>query len=381
MAQRLKTDWILFGTIVALICFGLVMVYSASSVMAAVKMNVTSVHFFVRQLGWALFSFFVLMFVKRQDYRLLKSPVWAFTSLGVVLVLQVIVFFVDTRTHRWFRISGLGSLQPSEFAKPALILFLAYFVCLRQRVINQRHTIGPVALALAVVAVTVGMGDLGTAVVLVVPAAVVFYVAGLERRYVVGALCVGALFCGAFVVSKPYRVARVVSYVDPDYRLLDTIDPNGHVKRYISESVTTRDAGYQVRQSKIAVGTGGALGVGLMRGRQKILYLPEAHTDFIYAVVGEELGLFGCAAVLAGFLIILWRGFSLYWSAPDDFGRYLALGVSSSIVIQALINISVVLGMGPTKGIPLPMISAGGSSLLSTLICLGLLLSVSGRAE
>ena len=381
MAQRLKTEWVLFGTIVALICFGLVMVYSASSVMAAVKMNVTSVHFFVRQLGWALFSFFVLMFVKRQDYRLLKSPVWAFTSLGVVLVLQVIVFFVDTRTHRWFRISGLGSLQPSEFAKPALIIFLAYFVCLRQRVINQRHTIGPVALALAVVAVTVGMGDLGTAVVLVVPAAVVFYVAGLERRYVVGALCVGALFCIAFVVSKPYRVARVVSYVDPDYRLLDTIDPNGHVKRYISESVTTRDAGYQVRQSKIAVGTGGHLGVGLMRGRQKILYLPEAHTDFIYAVVGEELGLFGCAAVLAGFLIILWRGFSLYWSAPDDFGRYLALGVSSSIVIQALINISVVLGMGPTKGIPLPMISAGGSSLLSTLICLGLLLSVSGRAE
>jgi cell division protein FtsW len=117
-----------------------------------------------------------------------------------------------------------------------------------------------------------------------------------------------------------------------------------------------------------------------MLGKQKILYLPEAHTDFIYAVVGEELGLFGCAAVLLGFVIILWRGFQLSWVAQDDFGRYLALGVSSSIVIQALINMSVVLGMGPTKGIPLPMISAGGSSLMSTLICLGMLLSVSEHA-
>lgn len=381
MAQRLRTDWVLFGVIVALVCFGLVMVYSASSVMAEVKMNVSSTHFFVRQLFWAVVSFFLLMYFKRTDYRRFKSPAWAFVSLGVVLVLQVVVFFVDSRTHRWFRIAGLGSLQPSEFAKPALIVFLAYFVCLRHRVINQRHTIAPVALALALVAVTVGMGDLGTALVLIVPAAVVFYVAGLERRYVFGALCAGLLFCIAFVASKPYRVARIVGYLDPDYRILDTIDTNGRIRKYVSESITTRDAGYQARQSKIAVGSGGVLGVGLMSGRQKILYLPEAHTDFIYAVVGEELGFFGCSAVLAGFLVILWRGFRLYWIAPDDFGRYLALAVTSSIVVQALINISVVLDMGPTKGIPLPMISSGGSSLLSTLICLGILLSVSARSE
>jgi cell division protein FtsW len=145
--------------------------------------------------------------------------------------------------------------------------------------------------------------------------------------------------------------------------------------------VTTRDAGYQAHQSRIAVGSGGAVGLGLRQGRQKLFYLPEAHTDFIYAVVGEELGLFGCTAVLAGFLIILWRGLQVCWVAHDDFGRYLALGLTSSIVIQALINISVVLDMGPTKGIPLPMISAGGSSLLSTLICLGMLLSVSEHAE
>jgi cell division protein FtsW len=119
------------------------------------------------------------------------------------------------------------------------------------------------------------------------------------------------------------------------------------------------------------------VGLGLMQGKQKILYLPEAHTDFIYAVVGEELGLFGCTALLAGFLVILWRGLELSWVTDDAFGRYLALGVTSSVVLQALINMSVVLGMGPTKGLPLPMISAGGSSLLSTMICLGMLLSVS----
>src|SRR5208283_5424615 len=381
MARFIKTDWVLFGTIVALVCFGLVMVYSSSSVMAEVKLKVTSMHFFVRQLGWAIVSFFLLMYFKRKDYRLMKNPVWAFTGLGVVLILQVAVFFADTRTHRWFRIAGIGSLQPSEFAKPALIVFLAYFVCLRLRAINERHTIGPVALALAVVGVTVGMGDLGTAIVLVVPAAIVFYVAGLERRYVVAAALIGVLACTAFVISKPYRLARVIGKLDPDYTMLDRFDPKGRIKQYMNESITTRDTGYQARQSRIAVGSGGPLGVGLMNGRQKILFLPEAHTDFIYAVVGEELGLWGCTAVLAGFLVILWRGFRLFWIAPDDFGRYLALGVTSSIVVQALINMSVVLDMGHTKGIPLPMISSGGSSLLSTLMCLGMLMSVSGRSE
>ena len=379
MAQQLKTDWVLFLTIVVMVCFGLVMVYSASSVTAELKYS-NSVHFFVRQFGWAVASFFVLMYFKRKDYRLLQSPVWAFAPLGVVLVLQLGVFLIDSRTHRWLRIGSIGSLQPSEFAKPALVIFLAYFITLRQRVVNNRHTLLPAALALAVVAATVGIGDLGTAIVLVVPAAVVFYVAGLERRYVTLALVVGLLAIAVFIASKPYRVARIIGYLDPEYKYLDMIDPDGRIKKYVSESVTTRDASYQARQSKIAVGSGGALGLGLMQGKQKILYLPEAHTDFIYAVVGEELGFFGCSAVLAGFLVILWRGLQLCWVTSDDFGRYLALGITSSIVVQALINMSVVLDMGPTKGIPLPMISAGGSSLLSTLICLGMLLSVSEHA-
>jgi cell division protein FtsW len=378
MAQQMKSDWLLFGTVVAMAGAGLVMVYSASSVVAQLNPRINSSYYYAaHQLVWAAVSFVALMFFKRRDYRMLQSPGWAFGSLGMVLFLQILVFFLDSKTHRWFRLQGVGTLQPSEFAKPALIIFFAYFVTQKRDAINTRRTIVAASLALAVLAATVGLGDLGTAVVLIVPAAVVFYVAGLERKFVLAAVAVGALVAVGFVASKPYRMARIVGFFDPDYKLIDMVDPDGKVKKYVSQSVTTRDAGYQVRQSKIAIGSGGFLGLGLMQGKQKILYLPEAHTDFIYAVVGEELGLWGCAAILGGFLVILWRGMQLYWVANDDFGRYLALGVTSSIVIQALINMSVVLGMGPTKGIPLPMISAGGSSLMSTLICLGMLLSVS----
>jgi cell division protein FtsW len=378
VAQQLKSDWLLFGTVVAMVGAGLVMIYSASSVTAQLNPHINSSFYYAyHQLIWAAISLVALMFFKRRDYRMLQSPGWAFGALGMVLFLQLLVFFLDSKTHRWFRLEGIGTLQPSEFAKPALIIFFAYFVTQKREAINSRRTIVAAALALAVLAATVGLGDLGTAVVLIVPAAVVFYVAGLERKFVLAALAIGAVIAVGFVASKPYRMARIVGFFDPDYKYIDMVDPDGKIKKYISQSVTTRDAGYQVKQSKIAIGSGGPLGLGLMQGRQKILYLPEAHTDFIYAVVGEELGLWGCGAILAGFLVILWRGFQLYWVANDDFGRYLALGVTSSIVIQALMNMSVVLGMGPTKGIPLPMISAGGSSLMSTLICLGMLLSVS----
>jgi cell division protein FtsW len=179
---------------------------------------------------------------------------------------------------------------------------------------------------------------------------------------------------------KPYRLARVLRHVDPELKLVDRVNPSGEIRSYLRRSQGATDPTYQPKQSRIAVGSGGVLGVGLMQGKQKLLYLPEAHTDYIYAVVGEELGLWGATGILVGFFVILWRGLRLFYVAPDDFGRYLALGVTVSVVLQAIFNISVVLDMGPTKGIPLPMISYGGSSLLSTLISLGLLLSVSEHA-
>jgi cell division protein FtsW len=377
MAQRLKTDWILFFTIVVMVCFGIVIVYSASSVMAELKYK-SSYFFISKQVIFGVLSFLVLMMFKRIDYRKFKDPVWAFAPLGLVVSLLVVVYFADPRRHRWLMLGPIG-LQPSEFAKPALIIFLAYFVTLRLRAINDRHTLIPAAIALVIVAIAVAASDLGTAVVLVITAITVFYIAGLERKYLVMVM-IGCLFCGAVAtVVKPYRLARIIGYIDPDYTVIDKLNPGGQLKTYVHSSLATRDTAYQARQSKIAVGAGGTLGLGLMQGKQKLLYLPEAHTDFIYAVVGEELGLWGCVAILAGFFVILWRGLRLFWVA-DDFGRYLAVGIVASLMIQALINMSVVLDLGPTKGIPLPMISYGGSSLLSTLTSLGILLSVSEHA-
>ena len=318
------------------------------------------------------------MYFKRRDYRRLNTPAWAFSGLGIVLGLLVVVWFVDSRAHRWFQIKGLGSLQPSEFAKPALILFLAYFVSRRSQAINDRRTLRQALLAVAMLAVLVVVADLGTALVPVITAVVVFWVAGLERRYMLARLRGrrGAGRPGRDLRSRCASAASI-SYFDPDYSKIETIDPHGWIESYVHHSIAVRDASYQPRQSKIAVGTGGVLGVGLMQGKQKLMFLPDAHTDFIYATVGEELGLWGATAVLAGFLVILWRGARLFVLARDDFGKYLALGVTVSIVVQALINMSVVLDMAPTKGFPLPMISFGGSSLLSTLLCLGMLLSVS----
>jgi cell division protein FtsW len=377
MAQQLKTDRILFYTIIVMVFFGLVIVYSASSVMAELKFQSTY-YFIVRQLGWAAISIFVLMYFKRIDYKRLDRPIWGFAPLGVVLSLLVLVWLIGKK-HRWLML-GSASLQPSELAKPALIIFLAYFIALRLRAINDRHTILPVLLALGMVALMVVGPDFGTAVVLVATAAALFYVAGLEKKYLITAGAAGLILAIGFVASKPYRVARVAGYIDPEFKLIDTLNPGGQIKGYMKQSLAAGDPTYQPKQSRIAVGSGGALGIGLMQSKQKMLYLPEAHTDYIYAVIGEELGFWGALGVLVGFFIILWRGMRLYFVAPDNFGKYLALGVTICLFLQALMNISVVLDLGPSKGIPLPMISYGGSSLLSTLTSLGLLLSVSEHA-
>ncbi len=375
--KTIKTDWILFLTILAMVGFGMVMLYSASSAVAELRYHVPPYHFVVRQLLWAAGSFLVLMYFKSRDYRTFNTPAWAFSGLGIVLGLLVIVWFADPRAHRWFQVKGLGSIQPSEFAKPALILFLAYFIARRARSINQRHTLLQVFVAVAMLAVLVVVADLGTALVPVITAVVMLWVAGLERRYMLWVGAAAVLLVMVAVGSRGYRVGRVISYFDPDYSKIETIDTHHWVRNYVQRSTSVRDAGYQPRQSKIAVGAGGVLGVGLMQGKQKLMFLPDAHTDFIYATVAEELGLWGATAVLAGFLVILWRGSRLFVRASDEFGKYLALGVTVSIVVQAMINMSVVLDMAPTKGFPLPMISFGGSSLLSTLLCLGMLLSVS----
>ncbi len=380
MSQRLKTDWILFSTVLAMATLGMVILYSASSIMAQLGFG-SSWHFVERQAGWAIAAVVVMMTLKKTNYRKFNNPAVAFSAIGLALMLLVAVYFIDAQHHRWLRVSGALGVQPSELAKPALVIFLAFFVTWRARAINNaRHTLIPAALAVGLVIFAVVVPDLGTAVVLGAAAMVVFFVAGLQLRYCFIVAGVALLGLIVSIFAEPYRLGRVVKFFDPEFKIVSRFDPNGVLKARMQRTLRTSDTNYQLQQSKIAVGAGGPLGLGLMNGKQKLLYLPEAHTDFIYAVVGEELGLVGSVALLVGFAIIFWRGLRATFRMTDDFGRYLALGVTVVVVVQGFINMSVVLGMMPTKGIPLPLISYGGSSLLSSLALLGILMNVSEHA-
>ena len=379
MAQRVKTDWILFVTVLTMVSFGVLIVYSASSVMAELRYG-SSWHFAARQALWAIGGVIAMMAMKKTHYRRLQKPAAAFGAIGVALLLLGAVYLLDSQHHRWLRVGPIG-LQPSELAKPALVVFLAFFVTWRARAINNpRYTLVPAALAVGLVILAVIVPDLGSAVVLGGASAIVFFVAGLELRYCAIAGTVAAIGVFLFIVTSPYRLARVVKFFDPEFKIVNKFDPKGRVKAQLEKSLTSRDTNYQGLQSKIAVGAGGPMGVGIMNGRQKLLYLPEAHTDFIYAVASEELGLIGSVGLLLGFFVIFWRGWRAALHAKDDFGRYLALGVTAVVVLQGFINMSMVIGLMPTEGIPLPMISFGGSSLLSTLASLGILMNVSEHA-
>lgn len=389
---RYRTDWILFMTTLVLVVLGIAVVYSASSATMVAKQTArpdlapaeltwwkpVGATLVWKQIIAAVLGFLALMILKRVDYRQLNDVRWAFLPLGLILP-GLIIAYLYGRKHRWISF-GIADLQPSEFAKPALIVFLAWFVVKRLRHINSFQTLKPAVLAIAVVGVLVLAADFGTAVVLLGTAAAMFFVAGLDKRFF---LFAGAAVCLVLVASlfhKPYRLKRLIAKLDPEYKIVMTANPSGQLRDWLESVTVVADPNYQAHQSVIAVGSGGVFGLGLGEGKQKILYLPEAHTDFIYAVVGEEMGLWGTTAILIGFVIVLWRGMRLFWAAPDDFGKYLALGVTTCLVLQAFVNMSVVLDLGPTKGIPLPLISYGGSSLLSSLLALGMLLSVSENA-
>ena len=381
MAQKLKTDWTLFWTVVAMVSFGMLILYSASSVMATMDSRYQSTWYFViRQMGWAVIAMAVMMGLKKTHYRKLNDPTLAFGAIGVALMLLLAADLFGSGHHRFLRYHGFG-IQPSELAKVALVVFLAFFVTWKRPAINSgRYSLLPAALAVGLVLFGVVVADLGTAVVLGATATVVFFVAGLERRYCVVVAVISFVGLVVFIAVSPYRLARVVQFFDPQFKIVSYFDAGGRIKTQMEKSLTTRDTGYQLQMAKIALGDGGPAGLGLMNGKQKLLYLPEAHTDFIYAVVGEELGLVGAAGLLLAFGIIFWRGMRAATIMGDEFGRYLALGITVLVVVQGMINMSVVLGLMPTKGIPLPMISYGGSSLLSTLALLGILMNVSEHA-
>ncbi|HXE30216.1 MAG TPA: putative lipid II flippase FtsW [Terriglobales bacterium] len=358
MPKRLAYDRILFGTTLGLVTFGLIMVFSASALMATERSQ-SPYGFVLRQAIGALLGVAALVGIMRFDYRRLKEPVVVYGLLGVTLLLLGAVFLLDRthNTHRWIHLGPL-SLQPSELAKPTLIVFLAFYLESRLDSVNRWSTLGPVLFGLGMICgLVVAAKDLGTTVALVLIAASMLYVSGLRWRLLGYGFLTSLPLLYLLVFHVQYRRERVLAFLHPWQQ--------------------AQGAAFQIVQSLIAVGSGGVTGLGLMDGRQKLFFLPAAHTDFIFAVVGEELGWIGTTLVVLAFLVFLWRGLRIARRAPDDFGRLLAIGVTAMVVIQALINFSVVTSLVPNKGIPLPFISYGGSSLIFSLAAVGVLLNVS----
>lgn len=363
MARKLTSDKLLFLATLVLVCTGVVMVYSASAVWAMERYGDPYLFLF-KQVTWAVIGLCAVWVLMRIDYRAYREPVVIWTTLGIVGLLLVAVLFGRPikGANRWLNFGGLG-IQPSELAKIAVVFFVAALLERRMDRVNEpSHTLLPIGLVVgAVVALILLQPDLGTAVVICTIAGAMVFAAGISYQYVFG-LGLAALPALHFLIMRSdYRRRRVFAFMDP------WANPLGD--------------GFQIIQARIAVGTGGLFGNGLMEGVQKLFYLPEPHNDFIYAVVGEELGLLGATLVLACFAVLTWRGLRASLRAPDRFGAFLALGLTMMVSFQAFFNMSVVLGLLPTKGIPLPFISYGGSSLLINMLAVGILLNVSQHAS
>ncbi len=330
MPRKLTPDLWLFALVLALVSLGVVMVYSASAIMAADRFH-DPLYFLKKQLFWAVLGVCALWFGMHFDYRRLERFVVPLLGISFVLLVLVLVppFGQEINgTRRWFRLTS--------FSQGLLPLLLV---------------------AGGMAGLTMLQPDMGNAMVLVILTLALAYLGG-ARVYHMGLIAAAALpIAAAAILSKPYRLRRIIAFMNP------WDDPQG--------------SGFQIIQSFLALGSGGWLGRGLGESKQKLFYLPEAHTDFIFAIVGEELGLAGAVAVVALFVLLVWRGLRTGLRAPDAFGSYLALGLTIMFATQTLVNLGVVTGALPTKGLPLPFISSGGSALLMALFSTGVLLNIS----
>jgi cell division protein FtsW len=349
----------MFTATLLLVFASVIMVYSSSALVALERFQQPYL-FVIRQVMWAVLGIAALWVAMHVDYRTYRNDAFIWALIGVVaLTLLGVLFSAPVNgTRRWLGIGGLG-VQPSEFAKIACVLFTALILERRMHRIDElSYSLLPIAIVVGpMVALILLEPDFGTAMALVLIVVAMVFAAGLHYRYLIGTLLVVLPAVYVVLVSAPYRRRRLLAFWDP------WADPLGD--------------GFQIIQSLIAVGTGGVFGRGLMAGVQKLFYLPEPHTDFIYAVIGEELGLIGATTTLVCFCLIAWRGLRIAMRAQDAFGAFVALGMTTMIVVQAFVNMSVVLGLMPTKGIPLPLVSAGGSSLVMSLVGMGVLLNIS----
>jgi cell division protein FtsW len=364
MPRKVSPDYWLFVLVLALLGLGVVMVYSASAILATDRFR--DAHFFLKkQLFWAVLGLGVMWGVMAIDYRKWRPLVRPLLALAFVLLVLVLVppfGQAINGTRRWLR-WGPISVQPTEFAKLVLVVYLADFLARRHAVIGDlwRGVLPPLVVTGSVAGLVLLQPDLGSALAIVGVVLCMIFVAGarLQHLGLIGGLAVPVVTLAVLVA--PYRLRRILTFMDP------WADPRG--------------AGFQIIQSYLALGGGGLLGRGLGESKQKLFYLPEPHTDFIFAILGEELGFVGAVATVALFGLLLWRGIRIGLRVGDPFGALLAFGVTALLVNQAVVNLGVVVGLFPTKGLPLPFVSSGGSSLLVAMAAVGILLNVSQRAE
>ena len=363
MAKRVGVDKWLFGTVLLLVLFGLVSVFSASAVIAKATLG-SPYAYVMRQAGFALAGMVALFVLMRVDYRKYNNPKLIFPLMGItgLLLLGVFAWHGMNGAHRWVRLPGI-TLEPSELAKPMIVVFLAWFLQTRIHTIdNIKETILPAVIPpLLFVGLILLEPDLGTALVCAVVMMLMLFLAGLQVKWLFVALAAASPVMYYMLFRVAWRAKRMLVFLHPE------ADPKG--------------AGFHIMQSLIAVGTGGIRGLGLMEGRQKLFYLPEPHTDFIFANISEELGLIGALCVLAAFCILGYRGLRAAFMSTDPFARFLAFGLTTIILVQAFFNMSVVLALLLTKGLPLPFISSGGTSVFVTLACMGVLLNVTREID
>jgi cell division protein FtsW len=363
MAKRVGVDKVLFCTTLVLVVIGLVMVFSASAIISQGASG-SPYGYLIKQAIWGVLGLAGMTVVMQMDYRRLNNPRIIFPMVAVTALLLLVVFAMPSShgAHRWIKL-GAMSLQPSEMAKPIIVLFLAWFLQNKLHMINDlRSTIIPAALpSLLFIALIVKEPDLGTALVCAGVTMFMLYLAGMNMKYLVMASAAAAPVLAYMLLFVKFRRDRILAFLDPDR------DPLG--------------IGYHMNQSLIAVSTGGVFGKGYMEGVQKLYYLPESHTDYIFANISEELGLVGAVVVVALFVALGYRGLRAVLLTRDPFARFLAFGITTSILIQAFFNISVVLALVPTKGITLPFISYGGTSLFITLLSMGVLLNITRECD
>ena len=358
MAKKLAFDKVLFTIIVLLVALGLVMVYSASAVVGG-ETHYGLNRVFLKQILAVVLGALVMLAVMHVDYRDYKRSIAVYGLLALSVTLLIVVLFAPAvnGTRRWILAGGL-SFQPSELAKLALVVYMAYLLDSRADRERDRQLLVPACFVTALMVTLILLEtDLGTAFVLIMATGLLLFLSGLRWRYFLlgGAALVPLIW--VLIISVPYRRARLTSFLDPERDPLNT--------------------GYQAMQSLIAIGSGGPFGLGPGGSLQKLHFLPYPHSDFNFSILAEELGMIGAVGLLGLFGVLVWRGVRAGLNAPDDFGRYLAWGITGVVAVQAFIHASVAVALMPTTGIPLPLLSYGGSSMVIMLAGLGVLLNVS----